>query len=88
VTRPLDTARKARRAVRVRLARSLARCRRVFRRSQRPAASAATAPAERPFMFPHLRTLYRQELQRLEREEFPMWRPDPARVRALQSQGA
>ncbi|WP_374472290.1 hypothetical protein [Phenylobacterium sp.] len=83
MNRPLDT---ARRAVRARIARSLARCRRALAR--RPAAPVAAAPEGRPFVFPHPRTLYRQELQRLEREQFPMWRPDPARVRALQSQGA
>ncbi|HEY8614893.1 hypothetical protein [Phenylobacterium sp.] len=82
MTRHLDKARNARRAVRTRLVKGLARCRRALRRRD-PAPAAAAAPA--PFAFPHLRTLYRQELQRLERNAFPMWRPDPARVHALQS---
>ena len=69
----------------MRLAKSLVRARRALR-GRRPAATSTDAP--RPFVFPHPRTQFRQELQRLEREQFPLWRPDYNKVRALQSQCA
>ncbi len=78
--RHLDNARKARGEVRVCLVKGLARCRRAILGGRRE-----TAAEFRPFVFPHPRTQHRQELQRLEREHFPLWRPDPAKVRALQS---
>ncbi|MCR5878525.1 hypothetical protein [Phenylobacterium sp. J367] len=84
MTRQPDQARKARRAVRVRIARGLARCRRALAR-RRLAEPAPPLPESRPFVFPDLRVLHRQELLRLERDQFPMWRPDYEKVRALQS---
>ena len=80
MTRPLDSAKERRSA---RIFRGLARHLRAFEGGRR---AAAAGPV--PFQFPHPRTLHARELERLERDQFPMWRPDPVRVRALQSQSA
>lgn len=79
MTRPMDSTEP--RAARI--LRGLARRLRVFDGDRRAAAAGSA-----PFLFPHPRTQHARELERLERDQFPMWRPDPVRVRALQSQCA
>ena len=87
--RQIDRPGKARRAVRSqitrRIVRGLARCRRALAQRRPAEPVRPTSPEPRQFVFPDLRVLHRQELLRLERDQFPLWRPDYEKVRALQS---
>lgn len=81
MTKTLDIVGLRRSRAGARLIKGLARARRVIRGQRRPV---VVLVQREGFKFPDARDAYARELAQLDTENFPMWRPDPERVRALQ----